>query len=244
MNAVAFPVHTQSGAKPAASLVQIVAADTESAEAGGMGAAAELDAADAYRLALLKMKGHLSVARALVQLRAPGADYHMRQPMQDIFWSAESEFKHRDAPFTVDFLEQLEYAPKGDPVTTLATIKSAANALDGSFAQTGAMDVRSVVDLVEALLREAVANYAVAVIDNEVVDLRQYQSGRGLATEAEALVRYHGGLRGRPGHEELLKAVVLIRQAWPGVIPPSIVFDPPSVARRLAEAVVAMEELR
>ena len=206
--------------------------------------AAALDATDAYRLAILKMKGQLGVARALVQLRAPGADYYLQQPLQAIYREARSEFEARDAPFTADFLEQLARASAGDPTRTLATIESAANALDGSFAQTGGMDVSSVLGLAENLLREAVADYADAVVDNEVVDLRQYQSGRGLATEAEALVRYHGGLRGRPGHEELIKAVVLIRQAWPGMIPPPIVFDPPSVAGRLDEAVAAMQDLR
>ncbi|MFQ6023948.1 MAG: hypothetical protein ACE5NW_14610 [Acidiferrobacterales bacterium] len=82
------------------------------------------------------------------------------------------------------------------------------------------------------------------MLDNEVVDVRQYQSGRGFVTEAEALVRYASGLKGRPGHTELLKVVTLIRQAWPGVIPSPIVFDPASVAGRLHEAVAAMDKLR
>jgi len=214
------------------------------AQSGATVSTAPLDATDAYRLAILKMKGQLSVARALVQLRAPGADYHLQQPMQAIFRNAESEFEQRDAPFTADFLEQLANVSASDPATTLATIGSAANALDGSFAQTGALAATSALDITASLLREAVADYAAAVVDNEVVDLRRYQSGRGLATEAEALVRYHGGLRGRPGHEELVKAMVLIRQAWPGITPPPIVFDPPYLAGRLDEAMAAMEKLR
>ncbi len=242
-NAIALPWHAPSAAGPAERAPQIVAADSESVDAQDT-SAGQLDATDAYRLAILKMKGQLSVARALLQMHAPGAAYHMQQPMEEIFRSAEPEFTQRDAPFTADFLEQLEFALEGDAATTLATMEAASNALDGSFAQTGAMDAGSVLDLVEALLREAVANYAEAVIDNEVVNVRQYQNGRGLATEAEALVRYHTRLKGRRGHDELLKAVVLIRQAWPGVIPPAIVFDPPSVAGRLEEAVAAMEELR
>ena len=101
-----------------------------------------------------------------------------------------------------------------------------------------------VVAFTPGLLNDAVADYAAAVTDYEVVDLQRYQSGRGLVTEAEALVRYHGGLRGRPGHEELVKSVVLIRQAWPGIIPPPIVFDPASVEARLGEAIALMENLR
>ena len=232
MNAVASPVHAQSGA------------DTERVEAADMGAAVPLDATDSYRLALLKMKGHLSIARTLLQMRAPGADYHMEQPVQDIFRNTEAEFEGRSAPFTADTVQQLEHGLAGDPVTTLTTIESVVTAIDGSFAQTGAMDAKSVLALSEALLREAVAKYAEAVTDNEVVDLRKYQSGRGFATEAEALVRYSGALKGRPGHAELLEEVELIGQSWQGVIPPSIVFDPPSVAERLDEAVAAMNVLR
>ena len=63
-------------------------------------------------------------------------------------------------------------------------------------------------------------------------------------TEAEALVRYASGLQGRPGHTALLDVVILIRQAWPGIVPPPIVFDPLDVAGRLDEAVEAMEQLR
>ncbi|MFQ5955491.1 MAG: hypothetical protein ACE5JZ_10545 [Kiloniellales bacterium] len=232
LNVVAFPVLAQLGANKG------------SVEARDMGAAAQLDATDAYRLALLKMKGHLGVARALLQMRAPGADYYMRDPVQEIFQDTEAELEGRNAPFTADILQELEHASATDPVSTLAAIESAVTAINGSFAQTGAMNAKSVLALSEALLREAVAKYAEAVRENEVVDLRKYQSGRGFATEAEALVRYSSRLKGRPGHEELLKVVTLIRQAWPGVIPPPIVFDPPSVAGRLEEAVATMDQLR
>lgn len=244
VNVVAFPLHAQSDAKLVAPAVQIAAVEAEGGASAEPGVATQLDPTDAYRLALLKMKGRLSVARALLQLRAPGADYHLRQPLQDIFRPIQAELERRNAPFTADILVQLEHAAAGTPAMTLATIELAVLAVDGSFAQTGAMKARSVLAVSESLLREAVEMYAAAVLDNEVVDLRAYQSGRGFVTEAEALVRHSSGLKGRPGHEDLLRAVVLIRQAWPAVIPPSIVFDPPSVAGRLDEAVAAMEELR
>jgi hypothetical protein len=228
LGVAALPAH--AGASAA---VQTAAVETEGGASAEAGVAERLDATDAYRLALLNMKGHLSVARALVQLRAPGADYHLRQSMQDIFRPIEAELERRSAPFTADVLVQLENAVTGTPAMTLATIESAVFAIDGSFAQTGAMDAHSVLALSESLLREAVEMYAEAVFDNEVVDLRTYQSGRGFATIAEALVRHSSRLKGRPGHEDLLKAVVLIRQAWPAVIPPAIVLDPPSVAEWL-----------
>ena len=234
---VTLPSFAQSGDKMAASLVQI-------AEAGTNGAAVQLNATDAYRLTLLKMKGQLSVARALLQLRASGVEHHLGPPLQTIFRDTEAELDRRRAPFTADILRELENAPAGGARRGLATVELAVTAINGSFAQTGALDAGSVLALAEALLREAVAEYTVAVTENEVVDLPRYQSGRGLVTEAEALVRHASGLKGRPGHTALLDVVTLIRQAWPGIIPPPIVFDPLDVAGRLDEAVAAMEKLR
>ena len=220
------------------------AADAASVEQMAQAAGVELEPTDAYRLTLLKMKGQLGVARSLLQQRLPGADYHVGEARESLFQETEAELERRSAPFTADILKELGNAAAGDAVRALAAVEFAVTAINGSYAQTGAANSKSVLNLGEALLREAVANYSDAVSNNEVVDLPKYQSGRGLVTEAEALVRYASGIKGRPGHEELLAVVVLIRQAWPGIIPPSIVFDPLDVAGRLDEAVAAMEKLR
>lgn len=208
------------------------------------GPAPGLDSVDTYRLALLRMKGHLAVARTLLQLHADGADYHLGQPLRPIFDAIRPTLERRGAPLTVDTLEQLERATEATPDAALATLDLAAAAIDGSFAQTGAPDTTSALALAETLLREAVALYADAVDDHEVVAVHRYRTGRGYALQAEALVRHASGLRGHPGQDALVEAVVLVRQAWPGVNPPPIVFDPASVAGRLNEVLAAMEQLR
>lgn len=240
----AISVPAQPAADTANPVIEVAAAGSESGGTAGSESAARLDSTDAYRLALFEMKGHLGVARSLLQVRARGADYHLTEPLEAIFGNVEAELDRRGAPFTVDILEELRHAATRDPATALASIELAATALNGSIAQTGALRARSVLVVAEALLRDAVANYAEAVVDNEVTDLRKYQSGRGFAIEAEALIRHAGGLQGRPGHDQLVHVVTLIRQAWPGVMPPPIVFGPSSVAGRLEEAVAAIEKLR
>ena len=230
---LALALGAQSLAARAGTVIQIA-----------QGATAELEPTDAYRLALLKMKGQLGVARALLQQRLPGADHHVGEPLENLFQDTEVELDRRSAPFTADILEELENAAARDAARALATVELAVTAIDGSFAQTGAIDSASVLALGEALLREAVTSYSDAVIDNEVIDLPKYQSGRGLVTQAEALIRHASGIKGRPDHEELLAVVVLIRQAWPGIIPPPIVFDPLDVAGRLDEAIAVMQRLR
>lgn len=241
--AVAAPAPGQTDQR-ASPLIRLAEAPSASIETGYTQAAGQLDPTDSYRLALLQIKGHLSVARTLLQLRAPGAEHHMRGPVQKVFERIGPELDDRNAPLTNDVLVQLERATDTTPQAALATIDSAAAAVDGSFAQAGPMTAQSALALSEALLRQAVQQYAESVTDNEVVDLEGYRSGRGLVTQAEALVRHSSGVKGRPGHDTLIAAVVLIRQAWPGIRPPPIVFDPQSVAGRLDDAVAALDDLR
>ena len=204
----------------------------------------ELSAVDAYRLGLLKMRGHLSVARALIQVGAAGAEHYMSTAVREAYATIEDALAERNAPVTRDMLRELENAAGLEETRALPAIESAEQAINGSFAQTGAMERDSVLDLVEALLRAAVASYAESVTDNEVTDVRAYQSGRGFVTQAEALVRHSSALAGAEGQDALLKVVTLIRQAWPGIMPPPIVFDPGSVADRLRDAVAIMDDMR
>jgi len=205
---------------------------------------AQLGDVDTFRLQLLKLKGHLGVARALLQLRKPGADYHLQQPFQEIFRTIEPELKARSAPLTEDVLTQLDRATEAPAQAALTMLDSAASAIDGSFARPGVLTPESALALSEALLRAAVDRYADSVENNEVVDLPAYQTGRGFVVQAEALVRHSTGLSDLPAHDALLASVVLIRQAWPSVIPPPIVFDPQSVSEKLDEAITAMDKLR
>lgn len=220
------------------------------ADAAGSGAAAavsaevELSEVDAYRLGLLRMRGHLGIARALIRIDAPGADHYMGPAIRETFATIEGALERRNAPVTEDMLTELDSAAGLEETRALPAIESAEQAINGSFAQTGAIDRQSVLDLAEALLRAAVARYGEAVSGNEVADLRQYQTGRGLVTQAEALVRHSTALADAPGRDALLRVVTLIRQAWPGIMPPPIVFDPASVADRLEDAVALMDGMR
>lgn len=234
MSTLTGPVLAQTGSDDAA---PVGSTRTEALER-------ELAPVDAYRLALLRMRGYLSVARALIQVGDEDAGHYMGPPLEQTYRSVANTLAERNAPVTEDMLRELERAGNLAPAQALPAIESAVNAINGSFAQTGAMDRDSVLDLVEALLRAAVANYAEAVSDNEVIDPRKYQTGRGFVTQAEALVRHSSALSRGPDQKRLLKIVTLIRQAWPGIMPPPIAFGPDRVAQRLNEAVAVMEEMR
>lgn len=204
----------------------------------------QLNAVDTYRLALLEMKAHLSVARTLLQIGTPGAKYHLRQPVQEIFERIRPQLENRNAPLTPDILAPLEHVTETAWQTAIPVLDSVDSAIDGSFAQAGALSLDSTLDLSGALLRQAVDLYARSVENNAVVDVHGYQTGRGLVLQAEALVRHSTRLRKKPGYDALLARIVVIRQSWPGVTPPPIVFDPKSVSGRLNEIMATMKEMR
>ena len=244
--AVAMPLPAGPGSCVGASLAATVtgiaipsaAADIQAGDAGS------LNALNSYRLALLEMKGHLSVARELLQTGSPGAEYHLREPIEKLFQRIEPELRNRGAPLTSDIVAPLQRVTETDPDMALALLDSATSAIDGSYAQSGATDAPSILALSEALLRQAVDLYANSVKDNAVTDVPGYQTGRAFANQAEALVRHSTGLRRKPEYEAALASIVLIRQSWPGVEPPPIVFGPGSVAQRLNETVAIMDEMR
>lgn len=229
-----------------ATLATPITAQTGADAAEGSASAAEmdLDATDAYRLALLRIKAHLAIALELTRLETPGAAYHMSEAPDAIFRRIAPELERRGASLTEATLEEVANAADREPARALPAIESAIHAVDGSFAQTGAMDRGSVLDLIEALLREAVANYRAAVSDNAVDDVRKYRTGGGLVTQAEVLVLRASAIADVPGQADLRGVVRLIRQAWPGITPPPIVFDPESVAERLDRAVAIIDEMR
>lgn len=219
------------------------ATDTQSAS-GTVGHTPQLSGVDAYRLALLEMKAHLAVARTLLRIGTPGARYHLQRPIQEIFQRIQPQLESRNAPLTEEILAPLGHVTEAGWRTALTVLDSVDSAIDGSFAQAGAVSLDSTLGLSAALLRNAVDLYARSVANNAVVDVHGYQTGRGLVLQAEALVRHSTRLRNRAGYDALLAHVVLIRQSWPGVTPPPIVFSPQSVAERLKETMAAMDRLR
>lgn len=237
--AVAVPARSVSG--PGARLAGPVAAAMIPAAAADSDG---LNSLNRYRLALLEMKGHLAVARELLQTLKPGAQYHLREPMERIFRRIEPELQSRNAPLNSEILAPLQRVPETTPDIALNLLDSVASAIDGSYAQSGAVDSDSVLSLSQALLSNAVAQYRDSVKDNTVTDVPGYQTGYGFANQAEALVRHATRLRSKPGYDRLLDDIVLIRQSWPGVEPPPIVFDPATLSTRLDETVAIMDQMR
>jgi len=207
--------------------------------------AAAPGATDAYRLALLKMKAHLGVARALLRQNAPGVDEHLSDAVAEIYANAGAELEKRRAAVSADIVQQLQAAARaGSPLAIENALETAFTAVDGSLARAGPLGMASALDLAATLFREALVEYRRAVSDNEVVSPMHYRTGAGYVAVGSALTRRARRVDAHGGYARLRDAVALLREAWPGVVPPGIANDPSTVAGWVEDVVSAMDALR
>lgn len=203
------------------------------------------DSAHAYRLALLKMKAHLGVARALLRQDAPGAREHLHGPVGEIFSAAAGELERRHAALGPDIVEQLERAAgSGSGLAVENAMDTALTAVDGSLARAGPLPVAAALELAGALFREALEEYRRGVSSNTVVSPLRYRSGAGYVAVGAALTRRARSAASADAYERLRDAVALLREAWPAVVAPQIANDPDTVAQWLSKVESAIAALR
>jgi len=215
------------------------AAETDSANAVD---GQQLDDLDTYRLALLRMKAHLAVARDLARQRVGYSGEHMHGPLNAILQANLDAFKQRGALVDDAILKMLAAAAESEsPQARANAIETAQTAVQGSIARSGKMTKSSSLKLARALYHAAVADYGQAVSGNSVVKPMGYRSGLGFVTVAESLLRRSGAFTSEGVVTELRQAALLLREAWPGATPPQIATNPSDVTQWLARLDAAIE---
>jgi len=243
--ALAWPVRALTPATHPGPELLALAAPGAGAVGRPRAPARDLDATDAYRLALLKMKAHLVTARALLRQRVGAPGSHVRAPLATLYDRIADEAGERGAMISPDILRQLDAAAGHEsPLALTSALETAFTAVDGSLAQSGRMSEDAMLALARALFRDAVEHYTAAVsADHEVADVRRYQTGRGYVAVAEALLR-RAAADGEAGeYDALTDAVAVLREAWPSVVPPTIVFAPERVRGFLEEVEAAVDAI-
>lgn len=201
-------------------------------EAEGEGLSAEVDPATddvAYLTQLGLMRGHLLVGLELY--RAGHIDHartHSKHPKSELYADLVPAFQAREAAGFADQLEALAKAMESDD-SALEQVEAAyADVLAGiAEAENRAGDIEAGTQLqvVVNLVRTAAEEYAIGVVDGDVVNGHEYQDAFGFTRTAQARV---DGIDSA-GDEELasgLESVNGYLQAlfdagtWPDVMPP------------------------
>jgi hypothetical protein len=225
----------------------------EGGEGGEEGAALSTDADVNYMVTLGLMKGHLIVAKELLdQGKHQEAEPHIGHPVEELYSDIEAELPDRNVADFKGNLNQLHDLVKSKPTDPqlVKLYTEAMQKVDGAIAALPA-DKRTspqfVVESINGILAVAGEEYVAAIADNKFVELVEYQDSRGFvryATELYATVAEQVAQSNPQVDQSLKKHLAELARAWPAVNPPDTpILPPPQVQEQITQFKTAAQQL-
>ncbi len=191
------------------------------------GEAKDLD----YMVKLGLMKGHMMVARELLDLKKPDqAEPHIGHPVEEIYADVEEQLKERgvkEFKSTLSKLQSMVKAGAKDAAKTDEQFKLALSEIDGAIAvlpEKQRKDEKFVLQVITGLLDTASSEYGAAIADNKVKEAIEYQDSRGFVMYSQELFKtISPQLKAKSADSEKKIATALtdLAVAWPTPVPPA-----------------------
>jgi Helix-hairpin-helix motif len=191
------------------------------------GEAKDLD----YMVKLGLMKGHMMVARELLDLKKPDqAEPHIGHPVEEIYADVEEQLKERKVKEFKSVLITLQTLVKSgakDPVKTDEQFKLALDAIDAAIAmlpEKQRKDEKFVLQVITGLLDTAGSEYDAAIADNKIKEAIEYQDSRGFVMYSQELYKAIAPqvkAKSAEADQKISAALTEVALAWPAAIPPA-----------------------
>ncbi len=191
------------------------------------GEAKDLD----YMLKLGLMKGHMMVARELLDLKKPDqAEPHIGHPVEEIYADVEEQLKERgvkEFKSTLTKLQDMVKAGAKDPAKTDEQFKLALSEIDGAIAklpENQRKDDKFVLKVIAGLLDTANAEYDAAIADNKIKEAIEYQDSRGFVMYSQELYKAIAPqvkAKSAETDQTISKVLTDVATAWPSPVPPA-----------------------
>jgi hypothetical protein len=213
---------------------------------GGEGATTTSTDADIdFMAALGLMKGHLLVAKELLQAKNyTQAEPHIGHPVEEIYADIEQDLARLNvAPFKEN-LNALHGLIKTTPDSPEVNKKfdQAIKDIDGAIAaipEAKRSTAPFVLESINQLLSVAAEEYEAAIVDNKFVEIVEYQDSRGFVLYSnELFTKIQPQLP--PERSGAIKtAMDKLKTAWPSVNPPPSPILPPAEISKLVTEIQA-----
>ena len=181
----------------------------------------------AYLTQLGLLRGHLLVGLALArQGDLAAARSHMKHPGDELYGTLAPAFVQRGVPgFSVELDQLARLVEQGAPANEIETADRALqNAIDRAAAGAGQVGLRARMLVVTNLVRTAAEEYAVGVVDGQVVDAHEYQDSYGFVEVAWQMLDQLSP-RDRAAAaaqiETIEQQLAGLHDAWPSVVAPA-----------------------
>lgn len=215
--------------------------------ASPVAASPEVNEDVAYMTKLGLMKGHMLVAKELLDQQKPEqAEPHIGHPVEEIYADVEAQLQARNVPEFKSVLMQLHDDVKAgakDASKVQADFAKAEQALDAAIAAVSAEQRRSpkfVLQVINELLDTANAEYTAAIANGKIVEAIEYQDSRGFVLYSQDLYQQAADGLGKTApnaQTAIAKNLDELATAWPSVLPPEKPVKTPEQISQLVKAI-------
>ncbi len=200
-----------------------------------------------YMTKLGLMKGHLLVAKELLDLQKPAqAEPHIGHPVEEIYADVEDQLNERsikEFKTTLIALQDTVKAGAKDANKVGTEFKTAMQAVDGAIAalpNTQRSSSDFVLQVVTGLLDTASSEYGAAVADGKIAQAIEYQDSRGFVTYASELYKAIGPQmsKNKAAADTTIQTTMAdLIKVWPSVLPPSAPVKTPVEVSKLIKTI-------
>jgi len=183
-----------------------------------------------YMVKLGLMKGHMLVAKELLDLKKPNqAEPHIGHPVEEIYVDVEDQLPERKVPEFKTKLISLQDLVKSRPndpqVVTQFTV--AMQAVDNAIAALPESQRQSpefALKVINGLLDTANSEYQAAIANGKIAAIIEYQDSRGFVTYADTLYQKISEplMKANPtAQKAIADPMSKLKTAWPSPIAPA-----------------------
>ncbi|NJL60594.1 MAG: helix-hairpin-helix domain-containing protein [Methylacidiphilales bacterium] len=201
-----------------------------------------------YMTKLGLMKGHLIVAKELLDLNKPkDAEPHIGHPVEEIYTDVEEQLSDRKVKEFKTTLISLQDLVKsnGKAETIKTNFTNSIQAIDGAIAALPA-EQRSknsfVLQVINGLLDSANAEYGAAIANGKISAAIEYQDSRGFVVYANELYKTIASSMAKENpeaHKAIEANMTELVKVWSNVIPPAKPVKTPEEVTKLVKTVEA-----
>jgi DNA uptake protein ComE-like DNA-binding protein len=202
-----------------------------------------------YAVKLGLMKGHLYVAKELLELKKPAeAEPHIGHPVEEIYADVEEQLKERkvkDFKSGLISLQDLVKAGAKDNGKVTTNFKESMTAIDGAIAALPDSQRKSpdfVLQVINGLLETANAEYTAAIADGKIKEIIEYQDSRGFIVYADSIYQEIATKMAKDHpdtHKVVTENMKQLKTVWPTVNAPA---KPVKTPQQVTELVKAIEQ--
>lgn len=183
-----------------------------------------------YMVKLGLMKGHLLVAKELLDLKKPeAAEPHIGHPVEEIYADVADQLQERKVPEFKKQLISLQDLVKSKPndPQLMTQFDAAMKAVDQAIAalpETERQSPNFALKVVNGLLDTANSEYGAAIANGKITAPIEYQDSRGFVTYADTLnksIAQQLTKQNAEAEKAIDSTMTQLKTAWPAPIPPA-----------------------